>query len=597
MQPSLMRAFLIPTIAFTSLLILWLALTSSFMPIALVRAAMPITALHAQRQEPLQQGHVQQPGPPQAQPLTTITYTLQPLPHQSRQRLLQGRRLTINAQGASITFLKTVGLTADDCLQGQGHTLVVTPTTMVTYCFIAVNTGSITLTKHTVVDQQLGALITELPYELTPAGTANDAAFFPVARIMTQTVISSATWTARNEVVQASASDQTQVIVPTIEMNSTVAANSQQCGKEKSLRVALNTALLYCYRLRNTSPITLPVQTLVDSTLGRLLDKQPLPLPAGAALTVSRTVTASHSSTSVVTWTSSTENDVQVIASDAITVQVPASIRLTASASLNADACNKATSLLVMTGSTVIFCYLIHNNGDTPFQRHRFSDNLYVVHEPFPFALGANRLLAVTLTAVLTRSMVNTVTWTAYNDNGTMATDSAVVTVTVIPSATQSIAVYYDVNRNQRFDRYEEGLPNVGVAITSPSNRPFTARTDSAGLALFTGLPELGQFRIAIDPASLPANYAPSDIKESVTISETRPLVPLYIGYRGPNSADQDGDTIPDFIEGSDDVDGDGLPNYRDEDSDNDEIPDAVEGFPSSIIPDELKLYLPAIAR
>ncbi|MCE7982041.1 MAG: hypothetical protein DYG89_12665 [Caldilinea sp. CFX5] len=597
MQPSLMRAFLIPSIALTGLIIFWLAFTNTFIPMALARAGLPTTVLYAQTQESIRQGHTQQIVPAQGQPPSVITYTLQPLPHQSRERLLRGRRLTINPQGASITFLKIVGLTADDCLQGQGHTLVVTPTTVVTYCFIAVNTGSITLTKHTVVDQQLGALLTDRPYGLTPAGTENDAAFFPVAHLMTQTVTSSATWTAKNETTQASASDQTQVIVPTIEMNSTIAANAQQCGKEKSLRVALNTSLLYCYRLRNTSPITLPVQTLVDSTLGRLLDKQPLPLPAGAALTVSRTVTASHSSTSVVTWTSSTENNVQVIASDAITVQVPASIRLTASASLNADACNKATSLLVQTGSTVVFCYLIHNNGDTPFQRHHFSDNLYTDHDPFPYTLGVNRLLAVTLTAVLTRSMVNTVTWTAYNDNGTMATDSAVVTVNVIPSATQTIAVYYDVNRNQRFDRYEEGLTNVGVTITSPGNRPFTARTDSAGLAIFTSLPEVGQFRVTVDPASLPSGFTPSDSKEFVTVSETRPLTPLYLGYRGSDGADQDGDGIPDYIEGSDDVDGDGIPNYRDLDSDNDGIDDAVEGFPRSTIPDELKLYLPAIAR
>lgn len=597
MQPSLIRAFLIPSIAFTGLVIFWLVFTSTFIPIALARAALPTTALHTQTPEIVQQGNTHQIVPTPGEPASAITYTLQPLPHQSRERLLRGRRLTINPQGASITFLKIVGLTPDDCLQGQGHTLVVTPTTEVTYCFIAVNTGSVTLTTHTVVDQQLGALITDRPYALTPAGTANDAAFFPVAHLMTQSVTSSATWTAKNETMQVSASDQTQVIVPTIEMNSTIAANSRQCGKEKSLRVALNTSLLYCYRLRNTSPITLPVQTLVDSTLGRLLDKQMLPLPAGAALTVSRTVTASHSSTSMVTWTSNTENNVQIIASDVVTVQVPASIRLTASASLTSDACNTTTSLLVKRGSTVAFCYLIHNNGDTTFQRHRFSDNLYADHEPFPYTLGSNRLLAVTLTAVLTRSMVNTVTWTAYNDNGTMATDSAVVTVNVIPSATQSIAVYYDVNRNQRFDRYEEGLANIGVTITSPSKQPFTARSNSAGLAVFTSLPEVGQFRVEIDLASLPANYAPSDIKESVIISETRPISPLYIGYRGPDTADQDSDGIPDFIEGPADPDGDGIPNYRDLDSDNDGIPDAEEGYPRSTIPDEIKLYLPAIAR
>lgn len=597
MQPSLMRAFLIPIIALTGLILFWLAFTNAFIQIALARAPAPAAAWHSQPQGMIEQGVAQAIVPTQTAPSAAITYTLQPLPPHSRQRLLQGRRLTINPQGAAITFLKTVGLTADDCFQGQGHTLVVAPATVVTYCFIAVNTGSITLTQHTVVDQQLGALITDMPYDLTPAGTANDAVFFPATRLLTETVTSSATWTGKNGTMQASASDQTQVIVPTIEMNSTVAANSQKCGKEKSLRVALNTSLLYCYRLRNTSSITLPVQTLVDSNLGRLLDKQPLPLPAGGTLTVSRTVMASHSSTSVVTWTSSTENNVQIVASDAVTVQVPASIRLTASGSLDPDACNKATSLVVNTGSTVFFCYLIHNNGDTPFQHHRITDSLSLNYDSFPYTLGPDGLLAITLTRVLTRSLVNTVTWTAYNDNGTMATDSAIVTVNVIPSATQTIAVYYDVDRDQGFDRYEEGLTNVSVTLTSPTSHTFAMRTNSAGLAIFTGLPEVGQFRITIDPTSLPQGFTASDVKAVVTVSETRPLTPLYIGYRGPNDADQDDDDIPDHIEGPDDVDGDGVPNYRDEDSDNDGIPDAEEGFPRSVIPLAVKLYLPTVAR
>ena len=178
-----------------------------------------------------------------------------------------------------------------------------------------------------------------------------------------------------------------------------------------------------------------------------------------------------------------------------------------------------------------------------------------------------------------------------------MATDTAVVTVKVIPSATQTVAIYYDINRNHAFDRYEEGLANVAVTLTSPTNRAFTMRTDSAGLATFTGLSEVGQFRVTIDPATLPPNYAPSDSKDFVIVSETRTLSPLHIGYRGPDEADQDADTIRDHIEGPADVDGDGIPNYRDLNSDNDDFTDKVEGYPASIIPVRIKMYLPAIAR
>ncbi len=46
-----------------------------------------------------------------------------------------------------------------------------------------------------------------------------------------------------------------------------------------------------------------------------------------------------------------------------------------------------------------------------------------------------------------------------------------------------------------------------------------------------------------------------------------------------PTEGDQDGDGIPDEVEGDGDQDGDGIPNYLDPDSDGDGIPDSMEGY------------------
>ncbi|NMC68876.1 MAG: hypothetical protein GYA57_02270 [Myxococcales bacterium] len=56
-------------------------------------------------------------------------------------------------------------------------------------------------------------------------------------------------------------------------------------------------------------------------------------------------------------------------------------------------------------------------------------------------------------------------------------------------------------------------------------------------------------------------------------------VVPEVLPEVPPDTSltDTDGDTIPDDIEGWDDLDGDTLPNARDDDSDGDDIPDAVE--------------------
>lgn len=591
MLHTLLRAFLIPLLAIVGLVVFWLALTNT---LTQARVAAPAAILSINQPKLTVPTVESAPLSALAQPEAPITYTIRPIPPQKLRQLLAGRRM-VGTTGASITFLKTVGLNADDCYEGKGHELIVAPNTMVTYCYIALNTGTVTFTKHTVIDEQLGVLVNDLVYDLTPFGTDNAAAFFSIPQVLTTTLTSKATWTAKNETVTASGSDQIRVIVPTIEVNSTIVANSQKCGRDKSLRVALNTTLLYCYRLKNTSLITLPIQTLVDSTLGKLMENQLLPLPGGSTVMVTRTVTASHSSTSVVTWTSSTTNNVKIVASDVVTVQVPASIKLTASPSLTNDACDKSTSLKVNSGSTVVFCYLVRNNGDTPFTTHRISDILYGNYEPFTATLHITGVLAVSLTKVMTQTTVNTVTWTASNPDGTMATSQAVVRIEVTPSATIDIGVYYDVDRDQIFDRYEPGIPNVAVTITSPTNRQFTGRTGDGGGAQFTQLTELGRYAVTIDAASLPRNYAPSETQNQVTVTETQQAA-TYIGYKGPDDADADQDTIPDHVEGSDDFDGDGIPNYLDLDSDGDERLDIDEGFPASLDPGR-KLYLPTIAR
>jgi hypothetical protein len=65
---------------------------------------------------------------------------------------------------------------------------------------------------------------------------------------------------------------------------------------------------------------------------------------------------------------------------------------------------------------------------------------------------------------------------------------------------------------------------------------------------------------------------ADADIPGADADAEVLPEVPADTSL-----SDGDGDTIPDAIEGTDDLDGDTLPNAADDDSDGDDIPDAVE--------------------
>jgi|GEM_PF-2920394 len=536
MLHTLTRAFLIPLLAFACLVVLWLVMGSTptqahFLPSFTTLSVVAGEATNADKTaNSIADQATETTVAPQMTSLTD-TIKIYPLPRHKLRGLFDAQAMIVTGQGASIFFTKTVGTDIEDCFASKIHELVVAPTTTVTYCYIAVNTGSLTLTHHTIVDEKLGTLATDLPFTLTPFGTDNDAAFFPFMSLITQTSASNATWTAKQDAFVASASDATLVIVPTIDIDSTVVANSARCsGGQKSLRVALNTPLLYCYALKNTSPITLPIQTVIDSNLGTLVNNLRYPLPAGATFTITHTVAAIHSATSVVTWTSATDEGVAVTASDIVTVQVPASIDLLARASTAGDACSGATSLTVAFGSPVVFCYLIRNNGGAALQQHQITDGVNGT-EAFTRTVEVDRLLGVTVTKVITQNMVNTVTWLAKGTNGDVTIDEAVITVSVTPTTAAQVFIYQDSNQNNQSDAGEFGIAQVIITLTSPSGQIFSAKTNAVGIAIFAPLPEAGSYTIAIDQTSLPLNYVRGETLEEITIRSGE-LVTMSIGYQ-----------------------------------------------------------------
>ncbi len=538
MLHTLTRAFLIPLLALTGLAVLWLAMSP---PVAQAHANQSTALVSTVDQEI---DHGRKPGSylhatlldravntATAQLNPSVTYTIHPLPRHKLQGLLSGQNQLVGKQGASIFFTKTVSTEIDNCFASNGRQVVVEPSTMITYCFIAVNTGSVTLTHHTIVDENLGTLIENLAYTLTPFGTEDNAAFIPITTLITKTVASNAVWTAQANPLTVSASDATLVIVPTIDIDSSVVANSINCsGGKKSLRVAPNTPLLYCYALKNTSPITLPIQTVLDSQLGLLADNLHHPLPAGGTFTITHTVAAIDSGTSVVTWTSATEEGVAVTASDIVTVQVPASIELIAGASIGGDACSGSTTLTVTYGTNVIFCYLIRNKGALPLQQHHITDDINGT-EIFTRVVDVDRLLGVTLTTEITRSIVNHVKWEAANINGDATIENAIVTIAMTPTTIAELFLYRDNNRNNQPDPGEAGIPQVNIVLTSPSGTTFSDTTNAAGIALFAPLPEAGNYTIDIDSATLPAGAVPGQSLGNLNLVKDRHTIHA-IGYQ-----------------------------------------------------------------
>ena len=69
--------------------------------------------------------------------------------------------------------------------------------TQVYYCYQIENTGNVTMTVHSLVDDQLGTLATNLPYVLPPGGFSPQVIVPDTAVI---TVTNTATWTAASSV-------------------------------------------------------------------------------------------------------------------------------------------------------------------------------------------------------------------------------------------------------------------------------------------------------------------------------------------------------------------------------------------------------------
>ncbi len=111
---------------------------------------------------------------------------------------------------ASISLDKTVGLDSDSC--AVTNEITVSAGTQVFYCYTVNNTGPVTLTLHTLVDDHLGTLLNNFPYDLGPGASA----YITEAATINATTVNSATWTASvSGGPSAEASDTATVTVQT----------------------------------------------------------------------------------------------------------------------------------------------------------------------------------------------------------------------------------------------------------------------------------------------------------------------------------------------------------------------------------------------
>ena len=108
----------------------------------------------------------------------------------------------------TLELVKTVGLDAGLCASTDVVDIVAGE--KVTYCYVVRNTGISNLVTHSLVDDELGALLTNFPYVLAP-----DASVFVTQTVViSNSVLNTATWSALTpEGAEASDSDTARVLV------------------------------------------------------------------------------------------------------------------------------------------------------------------------------------------------------------------------------------------------------------------------------------------------------------------------------------------------------------------------------------------------
>lgn len=221
-----------------------------------------------------------------------------------------------------ISMSKTVGTDANSCATAEEISIL--PETAVTYCYTVTNTGQLSLTRHSLVDDQLGAILTDFPFTLVPGASA----FITQTAVILTDTINAATWTAFNpgpiDVVTAT-DTVTVTILPitlTLQLTKTVGLNPSACATTDTLEVESGTAVTYCYTVHNTGNITLTRHYLADSELGTLLTDFPFTLVPGASAFLTATATITATTINTATWTAEAPWGAQTSNSDTATVTV-----------------------------------------------------------------------------------------------------------------------------------------------------------------------------------------------------------------------------------------------------------------------------------
>ncbi len=323
------------------------------------------------------------------------------------------------------------------------------------YCYTVTNTGNVTLTNHTLVDDQIADTgLTDVGYDLVPGAVFT----YVIATSITTDTVNTADWIADGitRTDMATVTIEVETVVepnPSIALTKTVGTEAGVCASTDDILVEAGTTVYYCYTVTNTGDITLSVHDLDDDVLGGLLAGFSYDLAPGASVsTVDAgamiTMTAEMDVMNTAIWTAD-----GITATDTANVTVfrnePA-ISLVKTVGTDMDACASTDDITVQEGTTVYYCYTVTNIGDITLSTHALTDDILgdlFDGVAYDLAVGESAStvgLGVMVSSTMTADTMNTAVWTA---DGVTATATANVNVTPnMPSISLVKTVGTDAN-------------------------------------------------------------------------------------------------------------------------------------------------------
>lgn len=206
---------------------------------------------------------------------------------------------------------------------GTETTVTVVPNTPVTICYTLHNSGSMTLTRHTLSDTWVGQVLTNEEL-LLPGG---DTYVIKRTFVPPYPLSILASWTAtsiQGEMGFAQATATVNVVNPKLGLVATVGKAANVCATTKTVTINYGETVTYCVTVTNQGDIPLDTHTLVDSVWGERFKNEARLLAPGATYSYLYEVTPQRTRQSSVTWTAvnSTVPNAPQIASDTVNVTI-----------------------------------------------------------------------------------------------------------------------------------------------------------------------------------------------------------------------------------------------------------------------------------